>query len=135
MKRLIAITLASFMMLFGATSCSQFSYGPDGFHLPWATLPVEFGAMYELEEDVFIIVETGVKGGINIRLEGEGDVNEHLSIIDGGFEFHSPWTGITYQILSGENGKVKIMIVAENGKLKLYTPKKVNAADPVVETE
>jgi hypothetical protein len=130
MRKTILTLMAVASMLFAVPSCTVLDDG--SFHFPWADLPIEIGVMYELEEGLYIVVETGDKGGVDVRLVGTGVVNDYIKVVDGGLVVTSPNTGITYQVTTTDEGKIKVMIVADNGKLKVYHPKEVGAAPPVV---
>jgi hypothetical protein len=128
MKNTLLAVIASFAMLFGSVSCSQFSQGR--FHFPWTSQFLEVGLMYELEPGIYVVLEPADKGGYTIQLKGEGKLNEYITVIDGGkgLEIRSPNTNITYQVTQADSGKLKVVIVAADGKLQSYQPKQVSAA-------
>jgi hypothetical protein len=111
---LIGVALAAIVTL--STSCSNFT--GDGVLLPGFDLPVEIGVQYQLEEDLFVQILPADKGGIEVKLIGEGDLGEHIKKIPGGFEIESPVTGLIYRITQGASGKPLITIIGGTGKLQ-----------------
>lgn len=90
-------------------SCGSIFTG-DGVLFPGAELPIEIGVQYELEPDLFIQVLPGDKGGLEVKIVGEGQLSEHIKKIPGGFEIASPLTGLVYHVTEGANAKPRIMI-------------------------
>jgi len=138
MKKTIFTLMAAASLLFAVPSCTVLNDG--SFHFPWAELPISIGVMYELEEGIYVLVETADKGGVKVKLHGTGQINDYIEIIDGGLKVTSPNTGITYQVTTTDAGKIKVMIIAEDGKFQLYSPKQVsgstaNTVPEVVEVE
>ena len=133
MKKTICMMLAALVMAFGMPACTSVG---DGWWnmLPGIEAPIVIGVRYQLEEDLFIVVETADKGGINVKLEGTGDVGKYITYVDGVYKITGPVTGTQYEV-SQENGKIKVMVVAGNGDLQIYTPKKVGTAPAVVVPE
>jgi hypothetical protein len=119
MKAFIAI-LTGLAIAASATllsSCGSIFTG-DGVLLPDVELPIEIGVQYELEEDLWIQVLPADKGGLEVKLVGEGDLGEHIRKIPGGFEITSPLTGLIYRVTEGASGKPRIMIIGGTGKLQ-----------------
>jgi hypothetical protein len=120
---LVGLAIAAGALLM--TSCGSFT--GDGFTFPDVDLPIEIGVQYEIEPDLFIQVFPADKGGIEVKLVGEGQLSEHVRKIPGGFEIESSKTGLVYQITEGSNGKPRITITGGTGKLKpipAVTPEK-----------
>lgn len=117
MKKTLAAIVMSVFMLFGLNSCGVFQDG--WWHLPGIEMPVNFGVKYQLEDNLYLIVVTGDKGGFEVKLEGVG---QYVKEIPSGYEITSKATGLVYQVTSDENGKVSIFIVGGNGKLQPYNP-------------
>lgn len=119
MKAILAImtglVLAASVAL--TSSCASLGFTGDGVLLPNVELPIEIGVQYELEPDLFLQVLPGDKGGLEVKLVGEGELSEHVRKIDGGFEITSPLTGLVYQVTEGANGKPRIMITGGTGKI------------------
>ena len=123
MKKTICMMMAALVMMFSMPACAPVS---DGWWniLPGIEAPIIIGVKYQLEEDLFIVVETADKGGINVKLVGDGDMGEFIEYVDGVWKITGPITGTQYEV-SQENGKIKVMVLAGNGDLQVYTPKKV----------
>jgi len=130
MKTLLAalfgLTIAAAAVL--STSCSSFT--GDGVLLDGINLPIDIGVQYELEEDLWIQVLPADKGGLEVKLIGEGQLTEHIKKIPGGFEIESPLTGLIYRVTQGPSGKPLIMIVGGSGKIQPI-PTAVPEDDPV----
>ncbi len=105
------------MMLFGVTSCGLFKDG--WFKIPGITSPIHFGVKYQLEDNLYLIVVTGAKGGFEIKLEGEG---KYVKEIPGGYEFSSADSKLVYRVTTDDKGEVYIYIVSADGKLQPYKP-------------
>jgi len=117
MKRAILAVLTA-GLLFASTSCEVLR---DGWlRLPGIHAPINFGMKYQLEENLYLIVVTGDKGGFEVKLEGEG---ENIKSIDGGYEITSSKTGLVYHVTADENGRLSVFIVSGDGKIQPYNPK------------
>ena len=116
MKRFLAI-LTGLALAASASLFSSCAFNGDGILLPDVDLPIEIGVQYELEPDLFVQVFPADKGGLELKLVGEGELSDAVRKIPGGFEIESPWTGLIYQITEGSNGKPRIMITGGTGKI------------------
>jgi len=133
MKKTICMIMAAVVMMFSMPACTSLGEGWWNV-LPGIEAPIIIGVRYKLEENLFFVAETADKGGINVKLEGEGDMGKYITYVDGVYKITGPITGTQYEV-SQENGKIKVMVVAGNGKLQVYTPQKVDAPDVFIVPE
>lgn len=120
MKKILISVFVAISMLLGFTSCETMK---DGWlRIPGVHAPINFGVKYQLEDNLYLIVVTGDKGGFEVKLDGVG---EYVKTIDGGYEITSSKSGLTYHVTTDENNKVSVYIVSGNGKIQPYTPEVV----------
>lgn len=124
---IVALTTAIAAVI-GLPSCGTFD--GDSVLIPGINLPVEIGVQYQLEEDLWIQIIPADKGGIEVRMVGEGQLSKHIKKIDGGFEIESPATGLIYRITEGASGKPLITIIGGTGKIQPIPPAETQPTDP-----
>jgi len=119
MKKQFLLLIAPLAFMFcGITSCGWFE---DGWlKIPGITSPIHFGIKYQLEDNLYLVVVTGTKGGFEIKLEGEGG---HVKAIPGGYEFTSSDSNLIYRVTTDDKGEIYIYIVSADGKLQPYNVK------------
>lgn len=84
-------------------------------------LPVLVTLKYELEDGIFIVVAPADKGGYTIDLEGEGQLTDNLRVVEGGLEYTSPNTGLTYFV--GLAGRKPVVTIIAAGGATLDEPR------------
>lgn len=129
MKPLVAAALAG--ILIALSSCSNF----DGERLlfPNLNLPIDIGVQYQLEENLWIQVLPADKGGLEVKLVGEGMIGNHIKKIPLGYEIESPLTGLVYRVTQGASGRPLITIIGGTGSIQPVPIKDVEEEIPPVD--
>lgn len=78
-------------------------------------IPFDLGVRYEIEEGFFIVATPGAKGGLDVSLEGEGELGEYVVVTPEGWVITSPNTGIVYRVTRQDNGRPLIEVISGNG--------------------
>jgi hypothetical protein len=121
--------IAGIILIVAALAVSMLSScGTSGLRIP--SLPIDLGVRYEVEPGIFIVASPADKGGLDLTVEGDGQLSEHVRHEGDAWIITSPNTGIVYRITRGPTGRPKIEIVGGgNGKLQLV-PKTPPAEEP-----